>query len=262
MKARITWLIEGDKNTGFFHTSALVWRRRNRISCLKDQVGNWINGDREVAHFLRCGYAELFISSHSCSSLNPWDPPFWQVCVKEEDLVKSDCPVIDEEIKAGLWSLKAFKAPGPDGLHAGFFHRFWLVVGDSVREEIKQIFSSACIPKYLNQTLITLIPKCKNLESFNNYRPISLCNTVYKVVSKIIVARIRPLLADLVSSLQAAFVLGKKGIDNAIIVQEIVHTLSRKKGRLGFMAIKIDLEKAYDLLEWSFIRDTLNFLSF
>ena len=75
-------------------------------------------------------------------------------------------------------------------------------------------------------------------------------------------ARIRPLLTDLVSLLQAAFVPGRKGIDNAIIIQEIIHTMFRKKGRHGLMAIKIEHEKTYDRLEWRFIRDTLNLFKF
>ena len=118
------------------------------------------------------------------------------------------------------------------------------------------------VPEYLNKTLITLIPKKRNPETLNNYRPISLCNTIYKMVTKIIVARIRPLLPDLISPLQSAFVLGRQGVDNAIIVQELVHSMAKKKGRGGVMAIKLDLEKAYDRLEWSFIRDTLNLYKF
>ena len=74
--------------------------------------------------------------------------------------------------------------------------------------------------------------------------------------------RIRPMLSNLVSPYQMAFVPGQKGIDNAIIVQELVHTMSKMKGKGGFMAIKIDLEKAYNRLEWSFIRDTLALFKF
>ena len=98
-------------------------------------------------------------------------------------------------------SLKAFKAPGPDGLHAGFFHRFWLVVGKSVIDVIKKIFSEKTDPDYLNRTLIALIAKIQSPETLSNYRPISLCNTVYKIVTKIIVARLRPHLDKLVSPL-------------------------------------------------------------
>ena len=119
------------------------------------------------------------------------------------------------------------------------------------------IFSAMDIPEELNRTHITLIPKIPGPETLNNYRPISLCNTVYKIVSKILVAWLRPLLGKLISPCQSAFIPGRKGMDNAIIVQELINTISRKKGRHGFMAVKIDLEKAYDKLEWGFIREML-----
>ena len=102
-----------------------------------------------------------------------------------------------------------------------------------MKEEVKGIFSSDMILEYLNHTLITLIRKCKNPESFNHYRLISLCNTVYKVVSKIVVGRLRSLLHGLVSPYQTAFVPSWKGIDNAIIVQEIIHSMSKKRGGVG-----------------------------
>ena len=76
-------------------------------------------------------------------------------------------------------------------------------------------------------------------------------------MTKIIVARLRPYLDKLISPMQTAFVPGRKGVDNVIIAQEIIHSLGKKRGRTGYMALKIDLEKAYDKLEWSFIRDML-----
>ena len=124
-------------------------------------------------------------------------------------------------------------------------------------EEIKRIFTEKKVPEYLNTTHLALIPKIQGPETLGNYRPISLCNTVYKVLTKIIVARLRPFLGKLISPLQTAFVPGRKGMDNVIIAQEIIHSLSRKKGNTGYMAIKIDLEKAYDKLEWSFVREML-----
>ena len=126
-----------------------------------------------------------------------------------------------------------------------------------MKREVNSIFVAGKVPKYLNKTLITLIPKCKSPETLKNYRPISLCNMVYKVVTKIIVGRIRPFLSKLISPYQFAFVPGRKGLDNAIIVQEIIHSMANKKGRGGLMAIKLDLEKAYDRLGWSFIKDIL-----
>lgn len=113
--------------------------------------------------------------------------------------------------------MKAFKSPGPNGLHAGFFQRFWLVVGKSVSKEIKKIFNDRRVPLALNQTHIAFIPKTKGPKTIGNFRPISLCNFVYKIVTKIIVARVRPLLDNLISLFQSAIVLGRKGVDNVII---------------------------------------------
>ena len=89
--------------------------------------------------------------------------------------------VIEEKIEASLWSLKAYKALGPDGLHVDFFQRFWLVIGNTVMEELKRVLAERKVPSYLNKTHIALIPKIQGLETLGNDRPISLCNIVYKL---------------------------------------------------------------------------------
>ena len=109
----------------------------------------------------------------------------------------------------------------------------------------------------MNKTHIVLIPKIQRPEVIGNYRPISLCNAIYKIITKVIVARVRPLLDKLISPCQATFIPGRHGVDNTIIAQELIHTIGRTKGKRGYMAIKIDLEKAYDKIEWSFIREML-----
>lgn len=116
-------------------------------------------------------------------------------------------------------------------------------------EELRKIFVAKEITEDLNKTLITLIPKIRGPETLNNYWLISLCNTMYEIVSKNLVALLRPHLGKLISPHQSAFVPRRRGTDNAIIVQEVIHTISRNNGKTRFMAIKIDLEKAYDKLE-------------
>lgn len=257
LKSRINWMILGDRNTSFYHISTLVRRKRNQITAIKNSVGDWLYEERDVMEYIRKGFEDLFSSSLIYSERYSPIASQWQGTLSEEDCEALNREVTEEEIKGALWSMKPFKAPGPDGLHAGFYQRFWLVVGKSVVEEIKNIFSKKKILDYLNRTLVALIPKIQGPETLGNYRPISLCNTVYKIVTKIIVARLRNHLDQLISPLQTAFIPGRKGVDNAIIVQELIHSISRSKGKEGFMAIKIDLEKAYDKLEWSFIRERL-----
>ena len=206
-------------------------------------------------------FKEGFISLYSTTQVKAdWRHNLrhgWQVSLTKEEKNNLDQPISNEEIAFALWSLKAFKAPSPDGLHTGFFQRFWLIVGNSVKEEIRNVFLCWKIPDYLNSTNIVLIPKVQSPESISSYKPISLCNSVYKIITKIIVGRLRPYLDKLISPCQVAFVPRRRGVDNTIIVQELIHTMGKTKGRGGYMALKIDLEKAYDKLEWSFIMDML-----
>ena len=220
-------------------------------------MGNWILEERDIANFIQKGFEDIYSSSHVASPIHPSPISQWQMYLSDEVCDELSHEVTDDEIKTALWSMKAFKAPGPDGLHAGFFQHFWLIVESSVREEVKKIFRDKRMPEYLNKTHITLIPKVQGLESLSNYRPISLCNSVYKIVTKIIVARLRPHLNQVISPFQTAFIPYRKGINNAIIAQELIHTISKAKGKKGYMMIKVDLEKAYDKLEWSFIREML-----
>lgn len=90
-------------------------------------------------------------------------------------------------------------------------------MGSLIINEVKKVFAKRRVLEYLNTTHIALIPKIEGPETLSNYRPINLCNTVYKIVSKIIIARMRPYLDQLISLCQLAFVQGIKGIDNDII---------------------------------------------
>ena len=132
----------------------------------------------------------------------------------------------------------------------------------SVCHEVKKAFTLGIVPGYLNTTLITLIPKCNNPKSLANYRPISLCNSVYKVISKVLVANIWPLLNNLISSIQIAFIPRRRGVDNVVIAQQLIYTMDKMKGKEGYMTMKIDLEKAYDRLEWSFVHKVLQAFRF
>ena len=97
---------------------------------------------------------------------------------------------------------------------------------------------SCKIQEYLNQTLIILIPKCNNPIHLCNYRLISLCNSVYKIVTKLIAVRICLFMTDLVSPLLTSFVSGRKGVYNSVIVYGLIHSISKMKGKLGLMAIR------------------------
>ena len=201
MKSRYNWLIQGERNTAFFHASTLVRRKRNRIMSLKDNMGNWITLESEVARLVRNGFLDLFSTTRISAPRSIWAVNGWSACLSEEDREVLSLPISTLEIREATWSLKPFKAPGPDGIHAGFYQRHWVVVGSTVTKEVQSIFTNCRMPDFLNQTLITLIPKCTGADCLNKFRPISLCNTIYKVVTKVIVQRLRPYLSKLISPL-------------------------------------------------------------
>lgn len=107
--------------------------------------------------------------------------------------------------------------------------------------------------KALNSTLIALIPKNKKASRVDHFRPISLCNTTYKTISKILAQRLKLHLNKCISPFQMAFVSGRNIPENSIVTHEIMHYLHNKKGQKGFMDIKVDLAKAFDMVEWSML---------
>lgn len=107
------------------------------------------------------------------------------------------------------------KAPGPDGLHAIFFQKFWMVVGDEVTRFINDIIAGRASIEDINTTSVALIPKVKTQTKISDFRPISLCNVLYKIASKSVANRLKPLLQDIISENQSAFVPKRLITDNA-----------------------------------------------
>ena len=158
LKFRVNWMIQGDRNTAFYHVSTLVRRKRNKIMVIKDSVGEWISRE-DIKELVRSGNSPIYTTSFSIASCLPLMITPWQAKLSKEEKCSINGGASEEEIKAVLWSLKPFKAPRPDGLHAPFFQRFWLTVGNLITDEVKKIFSNRKVLDYLNTTHIALIPK-------------------------------------------------------------------------------------------------------
>lgn len=166
----------------------------------------------------------------------------------------AEAPIENEDIKQAMFSIGGLKAPGIDGYPAIFFQRNWNQVGPAVCKAIKSMWTNAEEIRVVNKTLITLIPKVENPETASQFRPISLCNVLYKCLPKIIVKRLKEIISTVVSPYQASFVPGRNIHDNIIIVNEMIHSMRRKRGNKGVMAIKVDLEKAYDRISWAYMK--------
>jgi hypothetical protein len=164
----------------------------------------------------------------------------------------------DDEIGNALFQIGPLKAPGPDGLLARFFQRNWGTIKGDIIEAVKHFFREGYIPEGANDTTIALIPKSNKAEDLKDYRPISLCNVLYKVISKCIVNRLRPMLEGLISETQSAFLPCRLISDNALIAFECFHHIqSSNKVHDNFCAFKLDLTKAYDRVDWGYLKGFL-----
>lgn len=167
----------------------------------------------------------------------------------------------DLDIQTAFLSLPASKAPGPDGYPAEFFKTNWNVVRRDMIAAVKEFMESGCLLQQWNSTVISLIPKKPNANKMTEFRPISCCNTVYKVASKLLANRIKSALPELISPAQSAFVPGRLLVENVLLATELVAGYKWKDISKRCM-LKVDLQKAFDSVNWDFIQNTLEALGF
>eukprot|EP00253_Pinus_taeda_P004728 PITA_04728 len=219
-KSRVQWLKEGEKNTRFFHGSTMANRAHNRISSIKDGEGNLLNSHEDieavlVQHFRGIAKEKISDREHFIKDLTRHILRL----VSREDNFNLNRLVTEEEVSEDILN----------------------VVEDSKMNRT--------ILKVLNTSFVSLIPKQDNAQTPDRFRPIALCNVVYKIISKVVANRLKPLLLSLVSVEQSGYVEGRQILNNIIQAHEVVHSLT--SNRKAGMIMQLDLAKAYDKLNWT-----------
>ena len=191
-KSRELWLKLGDKNSKFFHLSTVIRRRNNNVDAIKNEDGTWIHDSNQIRRLFRNNFVDLFkeedidFPEHLEHLILP--------CITEEENEILERIPSPEEIKDTLFQMQDLKAPRPDGFPVLFYKQLWPTVGNDIIKAVTSFFYMGSMPKEVNSSLIVLIPKISNPSSVNHFRPISSCNVVYKIISKFLVAKLRPLL--------------------------------------------------------------------
>lgn len=178
---------------------------------------------------------------------------------QQQQMLNAACT--NQEVKAALFSMNSNKAPGIDGFNMYFFKKSWHRIGYEVTEAIQQFFITGYLPRELNVALLTLLPKCENAATMKEFRPIACCTVLYKIISKILANRLKEVLDSIICGSQFAFVLARLIFDNIIISHELIKGYNRKQLSPRCM-VKVDIQKAYDSVEWPFIRQMLHELGF
>ncbi|CAH9096848.1 unnamed protein product [Cuscuta epithymum] len=258
-KAHLSWLKEGDSNTHFFHSFVKVRNRKQQITSIKNDEGVSVNTLSEI------GEAAVHFFSNLYSYEQEQNPEeILQYIPNLLERADNDALIAlpgTDEIKEAVWGLNPNGAAGPDGYNGKFFKKCWHIVGDDVVSAVQEFFIGVPIPKGMSSSLIVLIPKKDNPESFTDYRPICLSNFVNKVCTKVLANRLAILLPKLISDEQAGFLKGKDIADQILIGQEMIHAID-KKVRGSNLVIKLDMAKAFDRLSWNFLSKILQKFGF
>lgn len=206
-KSRISWLREGNKNTRFFKLTTLRRRAFNRISGILREDGS-LEEDTQNINERIVNLNKNLLSLDQEVILETEDRVVGNIptLIKEEENIALISPFPKEEIKSDVFSMEKYKALGPDAFLATFFQSFWHIVGKDVIVDVQEFQQNNALLKRWNMTFITLIPKIEGATDLKDFRPISLCNTIYKVITKVLANKLRNMLPNLILIEQDGFV--------------------------------------------------------
>ena len=259
-KLKYKFLEASDKGSKLFHCLMNQRNRRNFIAEIRNENGELSNSIAEVGDIFANYFQHLLGSSKMTVPLDEnviSRGPRLQVA--DVDMLLA--PISDDDIRSVIFSIGNDKAPGPDGYSALFFKKAWSIVGKDVCNSVKDFFNSGRLLKQVNHSVIALIPKKANVSTPADFRPISCCNVIYKVISKLLSARLAHALQSIIGPLQNAFLGGRKMSNNVHLLQELLRLYGRKRASPRCM-LKVDFKKAFDSVQWDFIRLLLLKLGF
>ncbi|KAL6570158.1 hypothetical protein OROMI_014672 [Orobanche minor] len=246
-KANMKWMLEGERNSKFFHNLVKKKRQKNFLHCIRDN-GCLIPNPEDihvsaVNYFSKCFGEQMPILDEIDPNLVP------KIITHEQNNMLCVTPTIDE-IRSCVFDMEGDSVAGPDGFGIRFFQICWDIISSDVFDAVVDFFSGSPMPRAFTTTTISLIPKNNNLQSWKDFRPISLCNSTYKIISKILSKRLGTILPSFINLAQSGFIKGKNITDNILTAHEVTHDISQS---MTNTIIKLDMEKAYDRINWNFI---------
>jgi hypothetical protein len=243
--------LNGDRNTKYFHRLTKIKNKTKIISSLRheDEI---ITEPNRISEHIVDYYNKLFFSPN--------------IVLQDQLLVEEVIPnLIDEdtnrlltmlpskeEVKRAVFDLNPEGAPGPDGFGATFYQVYWEIIQQDVYAAVLDFFQIGVFPPNFNANTLVLIPKSPSADSIDLFRPIALANFKFKIISKVLADRLAQILPHIISEEQRGFVKGRNIKDCIALTSEAINVLD-KRSFGGNLALKIDVSKAFDTLNWNFL---------
>ncbi|XP_013595094.1 PREDICTED: uncharacterized protein LOC106303347 [Brassica oleracea var. oleracea] len=259
-KSRVNWLKEGDQNTAYFFRVFQTRVSYNSIRTFQLSSGIFISDPLLMSH-LAIKHFQSILGPETLHPLLLTLHPSWfsdlTGFVFPQRLTASMTSIPSStEITKVMFKLNPNKAPGPDGLTSGFFKATWSLLGDEVVCSITDFFLNSFLPATTNSAILSLVPKRLGASFITDYRPIACLNTIYKVISRLLVRRLKPVLSSIIVPNQTAFVKDRLLLENTVLAGELVNGYHKRHGPKR-ITIKVDIAKAFDTLSWEFLFNCL-----
>ena len=264
VRSRSRWYNEGEKNTKYFLNLEKRHFREGTISRLKKNEEEFVTADKSILHECKVFYEDLFSSKIETEYLTPETNSFFlenDTVLSKEESDSIEGSLTKQECFNALKDMESGKSPGTDGLPSEFYQCFWKEISDPLLRALNYGFEVGQLSISQRRGIIKLIPKkSEELYYIKNWRPLTLLNCDYKIAAKTIANRIKINLPKLIDNDQTGFIKGRFIGENIRLIDSVINYAAAKQ--IPGLLLFLDFEKAFDTLEWSFVRKTLQSFGF
>ena len=264
IRSRCKLIDEYEKPSKYFLNLEKAVQKVKHIRCLV--VGEKrISNPAEILNTQALFYTKLYSANDNISLesldydkyLNNINPPV----ISNDHRDQCDQMIQTEEISKAVQDLPNNKSPGPDGIPIEFYKKFWCSISDILFDSFKNSFETGQLSPSQKRGVITLVPKKdKDLTDLKSWRPLSLLNTDYKILAKLLANRLRPVLSDIINPDQIGYMKNRFCGENTRLIADVIDfcNLTSKPG----IVLLADFEKAFDTINWHFLDKALQLFGF